>query len=330
MSISVKNLDFFYSYKKKGVSFQVLKDIFLDIKEGEFLALIGETGSGKSTLVQQLNGLLSPTFGSILLDVDGNVIYSIDRKKRTNNYRRVINLNNLDKSFTFNSLNTFNDYDFKNHLVLYKDKKIKDVKTLRQNIGMVFQFPEYQLFEKDVLTDVCYGPRNFGLSKEEAIKASKEALSLVGLDSSYYYRSPFELSGGEKRKVAIAGIIAMKPRYLVLDEPTVGLDPVAEKNMLNLFKEINKKGTTIILVTHNMDIVLEHATRVCVLNSGRIVANTTPLNLFQQNNFLLKNSIDAPYVIKVSQKLIENGLKLDIKNISNISTLAKEIRRVVK
>ena len=304
MSITLKKVSYYYNQKTPSQR-QVLKDIDLNIQKGEFIALIGETGSGKSTLVQQLNGLLIPSFGKLTFEDDQTktVIYDIQREP---------------------------SYDKKLNPVFYKDKKIKNIKELRKRVCMVFQFPEYQLFETNVLTDVSYGPKNFGLKKEEAEEKAKQALELVGLDSSYFKRSPFELSGGEKRKVAIAGIIAMNPDYLVLDEPTAGLDPVGEKNMMELFKKISDTGTTIILVTHNMDIVMEYCNKVCVIEDGRISSISTPLELFQNDSFVKLSSIDAPYFIKVARELINHNLPIDIKKVKSIKTLADEIRRVIK
>lgn len=183
-------------------------------------------------------------------------------------------------------------------------------------------------FEETVLKDVSFGPKNFGLSNEESIEKAKESLSLVGLDESYYNRSPFELSGGEKRRVAIAGIIALSPKILVLDEPTAGLDPHGEREMLKLFQKIYETGTSIVLVTHNMDIVLQYAQDVVVLSKGKIVKEAKPLELFQQLDFLKKVAIEPPYIFKVAMELIDNGLPLNLENIKDIETLAKEIRRV--
>ncbi len=302
MSIKLEHVDFYYS-AKTPIQYQALHDVCFEVASKEdFIALVGKTGSGKSTLVSLLNGLILPSYGKLTVtkeDENKTVLFEINRPIQ------------LDKK----GRNRF-----------YKNKKIKNVKNLRQTVGLVFQFPEYQLFESDVLTDVMYGPKNFGVSKEEAEKQAIEALTMVGIDKSYYHRSPFELSGGEKRKVAIAGIIAMKPDYLVLDEPTAGLDPVSENNMLELFNKIHEQGTAIILISHNMDIVLQYAKKVCVIDDGRIVATDTPLNIFQNEEFLKNSSIDAPYVLKVANELRKNGLNIDIKKVSDIPSLAREIK----
>lgn len=304
MSIKLEKVNYFYNQSTVFAK-QVLYDIDLELNKGEFLAIIGETGSGKSTLVQQLNGLLIPSFGHLTLtkDEDQSILYEINRDWK---------------------------YNKKGKVVFYKDKKIKNVKEIRQKVGLVFQFPEYQLFETTVLKDVSYGPRNFGKKIPEAEEEAKKALKLVGLDETYYQRSPFELSGGEKRKVAIAGILAMNPDYLVLDEPTAGLDPVAEESMMELFKKINESGTTIVLITHNMDIVMEYANRVVVLSNGKISSISTPLELFQNDEFVKLSSIDSPFFFKVARALINNGLPIDIKNVNSLHSLAEEIRRTIK
>ena len=212
----------YYTYSPKTpLAYEALKGINLHIDSGEFVALVGRTGCGKSTLVSHINALLTPSKGEVRVD---EFVSSPDKKRRS-----------------------------------------KKISPLRKKVGLVFQFPEYQLFEKTVLDDVAFGAKNFGKSKEEAIEDAKVALSLVGLGERFYDRSPFELSGGEKRRAAIAGILAIKPDYLVVDEPTAGLDPLGAKEMMDLFDEIHSKGTTLILVTHDMSLVLKHCSRVIVM-----------------------------------------------------------------
>lgn len=287
MPIKIEKLFYDYNPNTPFVS-HALKDINLDIDGNFFHALIGETGSGKTTLVQHLNGLLWPNSGTITIDehfINGN-----DKK-------------------------------------LQKKKK-KGIKKLRSHVGLVFQFPEYQLFEKTVIKDVLFGPKNFGMKEEEALEVAKKSLSLVGLDESYYERPPFELSGGEKRRVAIAGIIALKPKILVLDEPTAGLDPLSEKEMMELFLKIHANGTNVILVTHNMDIVLKYAKKVIVMDKGEVKKYVTPIELFQDDEFLNSVAIEPPMVFKTAMRLKEEGLAIDLKQIVDISSLAKEIARV--
>lgn len=211
--------------------------------------------------------------------------------------------------------------------IIAKAKKIKNLKNLKKYAGLVFQFPEYQLFEDTVLKDVSYGPKNFGDKEEEAILKAKKALKLVGISEDLFEKSPFELSGGQKRRVAIAGIIALEPKILVLDEPTAGLDPKGAKDMMELFNAIHKNGTTIVMVTHNMDNVLKYCSRAIVMSKGEIIFDSTPLELFSYNNLNEKYNIDQPIVLKYAKELIDNGLKLNLSQIKDVESLALEIKR---
>ena len=211
--------------------------------------------------------------------------------------------------------------------IIAKAKKIKNLKNLKKYAGLVFQFPEYQLFEDTVLKDVSYGPKNFGDKEEEAILKAKKALKLVGISEDLFEKSPFELSGGQKRRVAIAGIIALEPKILVLDEPTAGLDPKGAKDMMELFNVIHKNGTTIVMVTHNMDNVLKYCSRAIVMSKGEIISDSTPLELFSYDNLNEKYNIDQPTVLKYAKELIKGGLKLDLSKIKDVESLALEIKR---
>ena len=237
MQIEVRNVSYTYDYGNKE-TYKALDHISFDVNKGDFLAIVGKTGAGKSTLIQMFNGLLLPDEGEV--DIDEFVV-SKDPKKRS-----------------------------------------KKLFLLRKKVGMVFQFPEYQLFEESVLKDVMFGPKNFGLKDDEAMEVAKSALNSVHISEKYYDRSPFELSGGEKRKVAIAGILASKPEIMVLDEPTAGLDPLAKLDIMNLLKELHDNGTTIILVTHDMDVVMNYASKVVVLNDAKLMKITTPDALFNE------------------------------------------------
>lgn len=273
----------FFTYQEKSpLEYQAIKNINLEINDGDFIALVGHTGSGKSTLIQQINALLRPTSGRVIAG------------------------------------------DF---VVDSKSKKVKNLKNLKKYAGLVFQFPEYQLFEETVLKDVAYGPKNFGEDEKSAFEKAKKALNLVGIDTSLYDKSPFELSGGQKRRVAIAGIISLNPQILVLDEPTAGLDPQGEKEMMDLFYKIHKSGTTIVMVTHNMDNVLKYANRVVVMSNGEIVRDTIPSELFKDNDLYKKYNIDEPLVIKFAKELIEKGMKINLNVIKDEYSLVKEIRR---
>lgn len=301
MQIKFSHVNHTYS-KKTPFEYNALKDINLELEGHFFTSLIGQTGSGKSTLVQHINGLLLPTSGTVNLDN-----YQILTKGKKACF---IDLTSTKKR-------------------MFRKNKQYDVKLLRKKAGLVFQFPEYQLFEPTIIQDVMYGPLNFKVSQEDAKKQAEEALKMVGLDSSFYDKSPFELSGGQKRRVAIAGILALNPDVLILDEPTAGLDPLGEKQMMELFNDIYNQGKNIILVTHNMDIVLKYVKNCIVMDKGQIIFNGKPLDLFQNNNILQTSAIRPPEVFNVANKLIENGLALDLKNIKDVESLAIEIERVI-
>lgn len=213
-----------------------------------------------------------------------------------------------------------------NFVIDYKEKKTKELKKLKKYAGLVFQFPEYQLFEDTVIKDVMFGPKNFGIKEEEAMKVAKEALNLVGIDDSLFNRSPFELSGGQKRRVAIAGIIALDPQILILDEPTAGLDPRGEKEMMDLFKKIHEKGKTIIMISHNMENVLEYSTRAIVMSKGKIIFDGKPLDLFSQDNLNEKYNIHEPRVLSYAKELKQNGLNIDLTKVKNIEALVSQIK----
>lgn len=259
-----------------------MKDIDLTIKDDSFTMLVGHTGSGKSTLVQQINALLIPSEGQV--DVNGIIV---------------------DKNV----------------------KKLKNIKELRKGVGLVFQFPEYQLFEETVLKDVSFGPKNFGVKNEEAENLAKEALSLVGIDESLFDKSPFELSGGQKRRVAIAGVITLNPKILILDEPTAGLDPQGSREMMHLFEKIHQRGTTIVMITHDMDNVIRYADKVVVLSKGRVVKEAKPYELFFDENLFSDLSIEEPLVITMAKRLNRAGYTLPLEKIKDIDTLAEEIAK---
>lgn len=276
MPIKIENL--FYTYAPKTpFQYEALNGISLDIADHSYVAFIGSTGSGKTTIVQHLNALLTPSKGTIIVD-----------------------------DYTITNQNT------------------KNIKKLRKHVGIVFQFPEYQLFDETVERDVAFGPKNFGLKEEDAITKAHEALISVGLDQSYFQRSPFELSGGEKRRVAIAGILAIEPDILVLDEPTAGLDPRGSVEIMNLVDRMHQNGTTIILVTHDMDLVMKYAEKVFVVKDGRIISSGEPQNVFGE---LDENSgIEVPKVFSLAQKLNSHGVNLDICKIRNIDDLIQQIK----
>ena len=264
MGIILDNVSYTY---QEGTPFAsaALSDVSLSIEDGSYTAIIGHTGSGKSTILQLLNGLLVPTDGSV----------------------RV-----FDTLITPTSVN-------------------KQIRQIRKQVGLVFQFAENQIFEETVLKDVAFGPQNFGVSVEEAEAIAREKLALVGIDESLFERSPFELSGGQMRRVAIAGILAMEPRILVLDEPTAGLDPIGRKELMTLFKKLHQDGITIVLVTHLMDDVAEFADQVYVMEKGKLVKGGKPSLVFQNVEFMEKIQLGVPKITRFAQRLVDRGISFE-------------------
>ncbi|WP_195638399.1 energy-coupling factor transporter ATPase [Enterocloster bolteae] len=271
MSIKAVDLNFVYG---GGTAFEqhALFDVNLEIEDGEFVGLIGHTGSGKSTLIQHLNGLIKASAGELYYN--GENIYS----------------------------------------------QGYDMKQLRSKVGLVFQYPEHQLFEVDVLTDVCFGPKNQGLSREEAEARAKKALEQVGLDPSYYKQSPFELSGGQKRRVAIAGVLAMEPEVLILDEPTAGLDPRGRDEILDQIDRLHReRHMTIILVSHSMEDVARYADRLIVMNHGQKVFDGVPKEVFCHYRELETMGLAAPQITYLVHDLKAQGIDID----DDITTVAE-------
>ncbi|HEU1219494.1 TPA: energy-coupling factor transporter ATPase [Streptococcus pneumoniae] len=261
MGIALENVNFTYQ-EGTPLASAALSDVSLTIEDGSYTALIGHTGSGKSTILQLLNGLLVPSQGSV----------------------RV-----FDTLITSTSKN-------------------KDIRQIRKQVGLVFQFAENQIFEATVLKDVAFGPQNFGVSEEDAVKTAREKLALVGIDESLFDRSPFELSGGQMRRVAIAGILAMEPAILVLDEPTAGLDPLGRKELMTLFKKLHQSGMTIVLVTHLMDDVAEYANQVYVMEKGRLVKGGKPSDVFQDVVFMEEVQLGVPKITAFCKRLADRGV----------------------
>lgn len=261
MGIALENVSFIYQ-EGTPLASAALSDVSLTIEDGSYTALIGHTGSGKSTILQLLNGLLVPSQGSVQV---------------------------FDTLITSTSKN-------------------KDIRQIRKQVGLVFQFAENQIFEETVLKDVAFGPQNFGVSEEDAEQIAREKLALVGIDESLFNRSPFELSGGQMRRVAIAGILAMEPAILVLDEPTAGLDPLGRKELMNLFKKLHQSGMTIVLVTHLMDDVAEYANQVYVMEKGRLVKGGKPSDVFQDVVFMKEVQLGVPKITAFCKRLADRGV----------------------
>lgn len=261
MGINLKQVDFTYQ-EGTPLEGRALFDVTAEIKEGSYTAFIGHTGSGKSTLMQLLNGLHLPTEGRVLVD----------------------------------------------EVVLTKQTKPSNSRSLRQKVGLVFQFPESQLFEETVLKDVAFGPQNFGISQDEAESIAREKLALVGISEELFDKNPFHLSGGQMRRVAIAGILAMNPKVLVLDEPTAGLDPKGRKELMALFQALHQSGLTIVLVTHVMDDVADYADFVYVLEKGKLILEGPPQTVFQAVDFLEEKQLGVPKITKFAKTLSDRGM----------------------
>lgn len=281
MSIKLEHLNYIYS---PGTAYerQALKDICLEIPHGEFVGIIGHTGSGKSTLIQHLNGLIRASSGTLYYN--GEDIY----------------------------------------------REGYDMKALRSQVGLVFQYPEHQLFEVDVMTDVCFGPRNQGLSEEECKERALEALRLVGLKEKYYQSSPFELSGGQKRRAAIAGVLAMHPKVLVLDEPTAGLDPKGRDDILEQIAYLHRQtDMTVILVSHSMEDIAKYADRIIVMNKGEVLYNAAPREVFSHYQELEQVGLAAPQVTYIMHDLRERGFSVGV-DVTTVEEAADEIMQALE
>ena len=277
MSIKLEHVNYIYG---QGTAYekQALKDINLEIPHGQFVGVIGHTGSGKSTLIQHLNGLMKATSGGVY----------------------------------FNGEN------------IYAEKY--NLKALRSQVGLVFQYPEHQLFEIDVMSDVCFGPKNQGCSEEECKQRAIEALQLVGLKEEFYHNSPFDLSGGQKRRVAIAGVLAMKPKVLILDEPTAGLDPKGRDEILDQIAYLHKScDMTVILVSHSMEDIAKYVDRIIVMNHGSMLFDDVPKKVFEHYKELEQVGLSAPQVTYIMHELCERGLEVPV----NITTIEEATDAIV-
>ena len=273
MQISLKNVSYTYNYKTPYAR-EVLKGIDLNVEEGSYTVIIGKTGSGKSTLIEHINGLLLPTHGEVLVN---NVLITNPKSKKE------------------------------------KRELAKKLKVLRQDVAVLFQFSEQQLFETSVLKDIIFAPLNYSISEERAISKAKELIKLVGLDESYLDKSPFELSGGEMRKVALCGVLALEPKVLILDEPTVALDYKSREEIMTMVKKLKDElNMTIVLISHNMNYVLEYADKVFVIKNGKINFEGTVEELFADETLLKENSLEQPELLKFYNNLQENNIKLDV------------------
>lgn len=284
MPIKFKTLSYIYD-ENMPYAHKALNDINLELIEGKITAIIGQTGSGKSTLVEHLNALLLPSSGSLEI---------------------------LD------------------HEIVPGKKNNKNLKALRKEVGLVFQFSEYQLFEETILKDVAFGPKNYGLSEQEAVLKAKAALKLVGIDESMYDLSPFDISGGQKRRIAIAGILALEPNILVLDEPTAGLDPKGSEEMINLFINLNKKlNKTIIIVSHDNEMVYNYCDNVVLMANGDVIYSGDTLSLFNDEKLVKEYKLIEPKLVKLKNELNSKGFNIP-GEVRTIDELAKYLKREIK
>lgn len=276
MSIKIEDLTHIYN---EGTPFEkvALDHVSLTIEKGDFVGIIGHTGSGKSTLIQMFNGLLTPTKGKVF--IDGEDIHS---------------------------------------------EKVSKSK-IRQNVGLVFQYPEYQLFEMTVFDDVAFGPKNLGLSQDEIKDRVQKALTAVGLNETFYEKSPFELSGGQKRRVAIAGVLAMNPEILVLDEPTAGLDPKGRNELLEQLKRMHESGLTVILISHSMEDIARYAKNLIVLRKGKIAFSGSPREVFTHGEELEKIGLALPQIRYIMQELKKRGMDIDT-DVLTVEEAASKIK----
>lgn len=284
MDISLKNVEYRYQVNTPFERLAI-QDVSIDIPSGTFLALIGHTGSGKSTVLQHLNALLKPTAGEVVIG------------ERT----------------------------------ITSEKKQKGLKAIRQKVAIVFQFPEHQLFEETVEKDICFGPMNFGVNEGEAKRRAHEAIKQVGLDESILQKSPFDLSGGQMRRVAIAGVLAMHPDVIVLDEPTAGLDPRGRKEIMDMFYQLHKeRNLSTILVTHSMEDASRYADKIAIMHKGEVYKVGTPLDIFSDPEQLIKMGLDVPEIVKFQQKLEKTfGYKF-AKTCLTIEEISQEMPRFLK
>lgn len=282
MKIVIKNITKEF-LSGMNLKIKAIDSISTEFNQGEFIGIIGHTGSGKTTFIEHLNALLIPSQGEIIID---------------------------------------------NKVIKKSWKKIKKIEEIRKKIGIVFQFAEYQLFEETIEKDIIFGPITMGATKEEAIQIAKEVIVEVGLPIEFLSKSPFELSGGQKRRVALAGIMAMKPDFLVFDEPTAGLDPAGAHDILELFKKMHENGKTIIIVTHDLDNVLQYTDRTLMFSNGKLVKDGLTIDILEDTNFLKKNFLEPPQLLSFANELKMIGMPIG--RVKTIDQLADEINKYKK
>ncbi|MDI4567607.1 MAG: energy-coupling factor transporter ATPase [Mycoplasma sp.] len=299
MQIKTNNLTQVFGFGQ-DLEHVAINRVSLKIDQQEFVGIIGHTGSGKTTLIEHLNGLLVPTYGEV------EII--------SNHFLKKQDINNKRKEASFIINNT--------------KRKLKKVNKLRRLVGLVFQFAEYQLFESTIEKEIIFGPLNMGIPEQKALVKVREYIQLVGLDESFLKRSPFDLSGGQKRRVALASILAMDPEVLILDEPTAGLDPEGVKAMYEIFAKLHKQGKTIIIITHNLDEMLEYAHRILIFNEGRIVEDGFAQDVLYQHQMLIDNQLQPPKLVELVDKLEKRGIRVGKpRSIQELVSILKRKKR---
>ncbi len=356
MQIETKNLSHTYN-RKTPIEFKALEGVSVKINQGEFIGIIGPTGSGKTTFIQHLNCLLKPTSGELVLTnlnnwttykerklkiLDGKFENKIHKaktkvkkeelrakkKEKLKKYEKKLNklhkqlqaMSPLQRTITEKKLGLS-----KSRVITHSRRKIRQILQIRSKIGIVFQFAEYQLFEDTIGKDIMFGPLNLGMPKVAAEKIAKETLKLVGLPESYWDKSPFELSGGEKRRVAIAGILSMEPDFLIFDEPTAGLDPVGCEHMMSIFKRLHQLGKTVIMVTHNLDDILAMTQKSMLFWQGKLIKFGDTYTILNDLEFLEKNNMQPPKLISFVDKLNKKGFKIG--KVTSIDELVQELTK---
>lgn len=300
MQIKVKDLEHIFS-RRTPMEFKALNGVNATINQGEYIGIIGQTGSGKTTFIEHLNALILPWNGSIEWIFENEKV-----NKKTKEKEKFID----------------------SYIVKARQKRVKKAKDIRKRVGIVFQFAEYQLFESTIKDDIAFGPRSFGVPKAEAYEKAKKYLELVGLDESYLNKSPFGLSGGQKRRVALAGILAMEPDILIADEPTAGLDPVGVREVLEIFNKLHQQGKTVIIVTHDLDNVLEVTKRVLILKDGKVVKDGDTYEVLRNTKFLKENNMEPPKLLEFVSKLEERGI--NVPKVTSIDELAAFLNKRMK
>lgn len=301
MQITIKDLTHVFS-RKTPIEHKALDKVSTKINQGEFIGIIGPSGSGKTTLIEHLNGLLTPT--------DGIVEWVFQNEK-------------------YNKKTKENEKYIETLTAKYSRRgRVKKVKSIRKRVGVVFQFAEYQLFEETIQADIAFGPRSFGVKKEEAFERASKYLKLVGLDDSFLKKSPFDLSGGQKRRVALAGILAMEPDCIIADEPTAGLDPVGVVEILNIFKRLHEQGKTVIVVTHDLDNILKYTERVIMLDKGKIIKDGPTYDILSDTDFLIDNNMQPPKLLSFASKLKKRGIT--VPKVKSIDDLANFLNKYLK